>query len=117
MIDQNSTVARINGLAVLIYNYSADFCQVRYIGPEGKQITKHQFRVDTEKLRKFWEQAWHTHESPLNQKEKKMFENPEAYAPFGAVDTFIAIVLIGTVLIGLAIEYTTNRKWHNVRNN
>lgn len=53
MIDQNSTVARINGLAVLIYNYSADFCQVRYIGPEGKQITKHQFRVDTEKLRKF----------------------------------------------------------------
>ena len=53
MIDQYSTVARINGLAVLIYDYSADFCQVRYIGPEGKQITKHQFRVDTEKLRKF----------------------------------------------------------------
>jgi hypothetical protein len=52
-IDQYSTVARINGLAVLIYDYSADFCQVRYIGPEGKQITKHQFRVDTEKLRKF----------------------------------------------------------------
>lgn len=53
MVNQHSTVARINGLAVLILDYCGDFCQVRYIGHEGKQITKNQFKVDTEKLQEF----------------------------------------------------------------
>lgn len=50
---KNSTFARLNGLAVLILDYCGDFCQVRYVGHKGKQITKHQFKIDTEKLQDF----------------------------------------------------------------
>jgi len=52
-IMKNSTLARINGLAVVILDYCHDFCQVRYVGAKGKEITKQPFQVDTNKLKKF----------------------------------------------------------------
>lgn len=50
MINANSTFARYNGLAVMITQYGAFYSQVRYVGPDGKQITEEIFSVETEKL-------------------------------------------------------------------
>lgn len=50
---QYNTFARLDGLAVLILHYCADFCQVRYIGARGMRITNRPFSVDTEKLSEF----------------------------------------------------------------
>lgn len=53
MVNQFSTLARLDGLAVLIIGYGAMFTQVRYVGHKGRQIRKDAFTVETQYLTQY----------------------------------------------------------------